>query len=143
MGRVRGPHHHGQALLANDPHLELGIPSTWTQVNLQCRTVSPRCPFQVSGFSFSGLPGVIIGHNAKIAWAANLGADVTDFYLEQVNGDSYLRDGEQVPRDAAEMIKVAGGPEVPITVRQHRPWADLSDASPAVAEVGTSPRCVA
>ena len=27
LGRVRGPHHHGQALLANDPHLELGIPA--------------------------------------------------------------------------------------------------------------------
>ena len=74
----------------------------------------------------------------------NLGADVTDFYLEQVNGDSYLRDGEQVHLETrAETIKVAGGAEVPITVRDTVHGPILSDASPAVAEVGTSPRCVA
>ena len=31
----------GKPLLANDPHLSLGIPSIWSQVNLQCRTVCP------------------------------------------------------------------------------------------------------
>ena len=71
----------------------LAIPGIWGQVNLQCRTLSAACPFRVSGFTFSGLPGVVIGHNDKVAWGmTNLGPDVTDFYLEQVSGDSYLRD---------------------------------------------------
>ena len=128
----------GKPLLANDPHLALGIPSIWTQVNLQCRTVSPQCPFQVSGFAFSGLPGVIIGHNAKIAWGfTNLGADVTDFYLEQVTNGTYLRDGEQVDLETrTETIKVADGPDVQITVRNTVHGPILSDASPAVAEAG-------
>ena len=55
----------GKPLLANDPHLALSIPGIWSQVNLQCRTVTAACPFQVSGFTFSGVPGVVIGHNAK------------------------------------------------------------------------------
>ena len=92
----------GKPLLANDPHLALSIPGIWGQVNLQCRTLSAACPFQVSGFTFSGLPGVVIGHNDKVAWGmTNLGPDVTDFYLEQVSGDGYLRDGlTQAARDA-------------------------------------------
>ncbi len=77
----------GKPLLANDPHLGLAIPGIWGQVNLQCRTLSAACPFRVSGFTFSGLPGVVIGHNDKVAWGmTNLSPDVTDFYLEQVSG---------------------------------------------------------
>ena len=128
----------GKPLLANDPHLKLGIPSIWTQVNLQCRTVSAQCPFQVSGFSFSGLPGVVIGHNGKIAWGfTNLAPDVTDFFLEQVNGDTYLRDGAAVPLERrVETIKVAGGADVNLTVRSTVHGPIMSDVVPAVAEAG-------
>jgi len=128
----------GKPLLANDPHLSLGIPSIWTQVNLQCRTVSAQCPFQVSGFSFSGLPGVVIGHNAKVAWGfTNLAPDVTDFYLEQVDGDNYLRDGATVPLETrVETIKVAGGADVSLTVRNTVHGPIMSDVVPAIAEAG-------
>jgi penicillin amidase len=128
----------GKPLLANDPHLKLGIPSVWSQVNLQCRTVSAECPFQVSGFSFAGTPGVIIGHNAKIAWGmTNLGPDVTDFFLEQVEGSTYLRDGLPEPlTQRTEKIKVAGGTETTIVVRETVHGPILSDAVDAVDEAG-------
>ncbi|EWT01536.1 penicillin amidase [Intrasporangium oryzae NRRL B-24470] len=128
----------GKPLLANDPHLSLSIPGIWTQVNLQCRTVSADCPFRVSGFTFSGLPGVVIGHNDSIAWGfTNLNPDVTDFYLEQVTGDTYLRDGVQVPvRKRTETIKVAGGSDVTFTVRSTVHGPILSDAVPGVDEAG-------
>ncbi len=128
----------GQPLLANDPHLALGIPSIWTQVNLQSRTVSAQCPFQVSGFAFSGLPGVVIGHNAKVAWGfTNLAPDVTDFYLEQVDGDTYLRDGARVAlQTRTETIKVAGGADVTLKVRSTVHGPIVSDVSPTVAEAG-------
>ena len=62
------------------------------------------------GFTFSGVPGVIIGHNADIAWGfTNLGPDVTDLYVERVRGDEWFRDGEWQPlRPATETIEVAG-----------------------------------
>lgn len=128
----------GKPLLANDPHLGLSIPGIWTQVNLQCRTVSPACPFRVSGFTFSGLPGVVIGHNDKIAWGmTNLNPDVTDFYLEQVSGEKYLRDGRNLPLTTRqETIKVAGGNDVPLTVRSTVHGPILSDVLPAVDEAG-------
>ena len=91
----------GKPLLANDPHLALSIPGIWGQVNLQCRTVSAACPFRVSGFTFSGLPGVVIGHNDKIAWGmTNLGPDVTDFYLEQVTGRPTCATAQRAAREA-------------------------------------------
>ena len=49
--------------------------------------VATRCPrsaYDVSGFAFAGLPGVVIGHNATLAWGlTDLGADVTDFFLSR------------------------------------------------------------
>ena len=64
----------GAPILANDPHLGVGMPGIWVQLGLHCTTVSEECPLDVSGFTFSGVPGVIIGHNADIAWGfTNLG----------------------------------------------------------------------
>jgi len=128
----------GKPLLANDPHLALSIPGIWGQVNLQCRTLSAACPFQVSGFTFSGLPGVVVGHNDKVAWGlTNLGPDVTDFYLEQVSGDGYLRDGLTKPLETRqEVIKVAGGADVPLTVRSTVHGPIMSDIVPAIDAAG-------
>ncbi|MER7073514.1 penicillin acylase family protein [Terrabacter sp. NPDC000476] len=128
----------GKPLLANDPHLGLTIPGIWTQVNLQCRQVSAACPFRVSGYTFSGLPGVVIGHNDRIAWGmTNLGPDVTDFYLEQVTGETYLRDGESVPLTSREeVIKVAGGADVRLTVRSTVHGPILSDVVRGIEEAG-------
>ncbi len=51
------------------------------------RRSAAACPYDVAGFTFSGMPGVVIGHNQNIAWGfTNLGADVTDLYLEKVTG---------------------------------------------------------
>lgn len=58
----------GKPLLANDPHLQQQLPSVWYQVGLHCRERTPECPFDVGGFGFAGLPGVVIGHNDRIAW---------------------------------------------------------------------------
>ncbi|WP_339327407.1 MULTISPECIES: penicillin acylase family protein [Microbacterium] len=108
----------GMPLLANDPHLGASLPSVWHQIQLKCSTVSEECPFDVAGFSFSGLPGVIIGHNARVAWGfTNLTTDVTDLYLEKIDGDSYWYDGALVPLETrTETFKVAGGDDVTIDV---------------------------
>jgi penicillin G amidase len=130
----------GKPLLANDPHLGVGIPGVWYQTGLHCRSVSPSCPFDVTGFSFAGLPGIVIGHNQSIAWGlTNLGADVSDFYLEQVSGDSYRRGNMSLPlKEHTETVKVAGGPDVTITVRETVHGPLLSDVIPSVAQAGRS-----
>ncbi|SFR74388.1 penicillin amidase [Agromyces sp. CF514] len=109
----------GRPLLANDPHLGPALPSIWAQMGLRCAQVTEDCTFDTAGYTFAGLPGVIIGHNDRIAWGfTNLGPDVADLYLERVTGDTYELDGQQVPLiTREETIEVAGGAPVTITVR--------------------------
>ena len=111
----------GLPILANDPHLSISAPGIWSQMGLYCTEVSDDCPFEVSGFTFSGFPGVIIGHNADLAWGlTTLRADVTDFFVERLDSEAgtYLRDGEQVPLTVrTETILVNGGEPVVLQVR--------------------------
>ncbi len=128
----------GKPLLANDPHLAPHMPSLWYQAGLHCRQVGAACPFDVSGFTFSGVPGVVIGHNDRVAWGfTNLGPDVTDLYLEKVTGGTYEYEGKQEPlRTTTEQIKVAGGKPVTLTIRSTRHGPLLSDAMDDVRTAG-------
>ncbi len=110
----------GEPLLANDPHLGISAPGIWEQVGLRCDDVSAQCPYDVSGFAFAGMPGVVIGHNAELAWGlTNLGADVTDFFLERVDGDTTRLDGGSAPvTERTETIRVNGGDDVRLTIRE-------------------------
>ncbi len=78
----------GKPLLANDPHLAMQIPALWYFNALHCQPVSAECPFDVIGASLPGVPGIIIGHNARIAWGVtNVGPDVEDLFIEKVNNE--------------------------------------------------------
>ncbi|MFD7968158.1 penicillin acylase family protein [Streptomyces clavifer] len=125
-------------LLANDPHLAPMLPSLWYQMGLHCREVSETCRYDTAGYTFSGMPGVIIGHNQDIAWGfTNLGADVTDLFLEKVSADGYQYDGKTEPFvSREETIKVAGGRSRKITVRETNNGPLVSDRSSEMAKVG-------
>ncbi|MFL6002226.1 MAG: penicillin acylase family protein [Nocardioides sp.] len=128
----------GEPLLANDPHLGVSVPGIWMQMGLHCRAVSEECPLDVAGFTFSGVPGVVIGHNADIAWGfTNLGPDVSDLYLERVQGDRWRYDGGwRQLRRRTERIEVRDGDDVELTVRSTRHGPLLSDVSDDYAQVG-------
>ncbi|MFE3638310.1 penicillin acylase family protein [Streptomyces sp. NPDC059168] len=126
-------------LLANDPHLSASLPSVWYQMGLHCRSVSAKCQYDVSGYTFAGMPGVIIGHNADIAWGmTNSGVDVSDLYLEKVSGEGYLYDGKvRSFKTREETIKVAGGEAKKIVVRQTADGMPLlSDRDDELVQVG-------
>ncbi len=128
----------GQPLLANDPHLSTSVPGIWTQMGLHCTEITTDCPLDVAGFTFSGVPGVIIGHNADIAWGfTNLGPDVSDLYLEKVVGNEWRHAGRWLPlRQRQELIEVAGGEDVLLRVRSTSHGPLLSDVSEEIGEVG-------
>ncbi|WP_274030677.1 penicillin acylase family protein [Streptomyces sp. MMBL 11-1] len=127
-----------KALLANDPHLAPMLPSLWYQMGLHCRELSKTCQYDTAGYTFSGMPGVIIGHNQDIAWGlTNLGADVTDLFLEKVSDDGYLYDGKTKAFETREeTIKVAGGRDRTITVRETNNGPLVSDRSKELDKVG-------
>ncbi|WP_329384450.1 penicillin acylase family protein [Streptomyces sp. NBC_01351] len=128
----------GKPLLANDPHLSPQLPSVWYQMGLHCRTVSAQCQYDVAGYTFSGMPGVVIGHNTDIAWGmTNLGADVTDLYLEQVKPEGYVYDNRVLPfATREEEIKIAGAKSKKITVRTTNNGPLISDRSDELGTVG-------
>ncbi len=85
----------GKPLLANDPHLGIQMPSIWNEVDLYCSAQDAQMgkraggTFHVRGFTFAGTPGVVVGHNDRIAWGVtNLNPDVQDLYIERINPEN-------------------------------------------------------
>lgn len=133
----------GMPILANDPHLGIQMPSIWYETGLHCTSVSEACPYDVAGFSLLGAPGIVIGHNARIAWGVtNLAADVQDLYIEKLNPDDpnqYEVDGEWVDAETrAETINVAGGDPLRLTVRVTRHGPIISDVYGALEDIDES-----
>jgi penicillin G amidase len=123
----------GMPLLANDPHLGIQMPSIWYQAHLECKPVTDECPYNVAGFTFAGVPGVIIGHSDRVAWGfTNVGPDVMDLYIERVNPDNpnqYEVNGEGVDFETrTETIEVVGGDQVEVTVRLTRHGPVISES---------------
>jgi penicillin amidase len=126
----------GKPLLANDPHLSASMPGIWYQMGLHC-----ECEYNVEGFTFSGVPGVVIGHNSRIAWGlTNMDPDVTDLYLEKVDGNLVFDGTTWVGLDRREeVIKVAGGDPVTIVVRSSRHGPLISDRSADAFTIASRP----
>ena len=98
----------GKPLLANDPHLRPTAPSIWHMVHLSAPGV------RVAGITSPGIPGVIIGHNDRIAWGfTNVGPDVQDLYVEKFDSANPKRyqtpQGWQDAVIRSEQIKVRKG----------------------------------
>jgi len=123
----------GKPLLANDMHLSEQMPSIWYENGLHCAPKGPDSPFDVTGYSFASVPGVVVGHTDRIAWGfTNVGPDVIDLYIEKLNPENpnqYEVNGEWVDMILVkETIQVAGSDPVELTVRytRHGPiiWDD-------------------
>jgi penicillin G amidase len=129
----------GKPLLANDPHLAAQMPSIWYEVGLHCVTKGPACPFEVTGFSFAGVPGVILGHNDRIAWGVtNVNPDVEDLYIEKINPQNpnqYEYKGQWEDMQIVnETLQISGGKTEPLTVRYTRHGPIISDTYGALKD---------
>ena len=82
----------GKPLLASDPHLGIAHPSHWYEMHLVGPTYDGRRYYNVIGCSTPGQPGIVIGHNARIAWGlTNASADIQDIYVEEFDRNDPLR----------------------------------------------------
>lgn len=102
----------GKPILANDPHLQANAPGIWYLSHLATPTM------RVSGVTFPGVPGIILGHNESIAWGAtNVGPDHQDLYFETFNAEGKYKtpNGWETPMLRKEEIKVRSNPLKPET----------------------------
>ncbi len=127
----------GLPILANDPHLQLTLPSIWYQMQLSSPNVN------VYGVALPGTPAIIIGFNKDVAWGVtNVGSDVMDFYRIRFRDSTfseYWHDGHWKPTTMhIETFAMKGGAALQDTlyythhgpVVYHKP-ADVSYASRA------------
>jgi penicillin amidase len=71
----------GTPLLASDPHLWVDYPAIWYVAHL-----SSSDGLHVAGLTLAGVPGVVIGHNGRVAWGITMQqADDTDLFLEDLD----------------------------------------------------------
>jgi penicillin amidase len=120
----------GRPLLANDTHLGLQMPSIWYQVGLH------GGGYDEVGFSFPGMPFVVIGHNQRIAWGiTNLCADVQDLYIEKLDDPAHPRryqfqNAWRALSLRREEIAVKGKPPLVLEVRETHHGPIVNDAIP-------------
>ncbi|HSK29760.1 MAG TPA: penicillin acylase family protein, partial [Candidatus Limnocylindria bacterium] len=113
----------GGALLANDPHLRMTLPSIWYLMHLLADEGSAgNGSYEVWGATIPGIPFVQIGHNRRIAWGVTAAVcDDVEVYREKIDdreSDRYLhvRDWRQITR-FPERIGVRGKSAIEKTVR--------------------------
>ncbi len=114
----------GKPLLANDPHLELGLPSSWylARIELPGRVLV--------GVTAPGVPLVVIGHNGHVAWGFTTSqADTQDLFVETLTDANHY----ETPKGSLplvtheETIRVRGQSSIVeiIAATSHGPLIDI------------------
>jgi penicillin amidase len=120
----------GKPLLSNDMHLQYSVPGIWHAVQIQTPEMN------VAGMALPGFPGVVAGHNDRIAWGlTNLGFDVEDIYAEKLDPRTgrYLFAGKaEQARQEREIILVKGAApeELNLWVTRHGPVFEQANSVP-------------
>jgi len=129
------------AMIANDTHLDLGVPCPW----FRTRLVYPSerhagTASDANGVSLPGLPAIVLGSNGRVAWG------FTSSYVDTADWMRVTRDGDRY-RDAqgewkaierhAETIHVRGAPDETLAVEDTE-WGPLAatddDGTPLALE---------
>ena len=137
---VNGGKAAGGVVLAGDPHVPQTLPSFWFQVALTAPGLA------VSGVSTPGMPAVLLGHNASIAWSAtDTENQSTLFYDEKTSksrpGQYFWRGRWRTMQRVHYTIPVRGGATRHLTVdiTVHGPVMTTAGQTVAVDWMGNVP----
>jgi penicillin amidase len=112
----------GSALMVDDPHRQVTLPAHRYIVHL----VAPG--WNVIGATEPGVPGVIRGHNGRVAWGRTAtGSDQADVFVEELHPDDpglvlYRGDWEPLEREEVEIaVKGESSRKVTFELSRHGP----------------------
>ncbi|MEI7786559.1 MAG: penicillin acylase family protein, partial [Betaproteobacteria bacterium] len=113
----------GKPLLAGDPHISYGLPSTWYEAHLQ----APG--FELYGHHLALMPFALLGHNTQFGWSLTMFQnDDVDFVAEKVDPhhpNQVWHQGRWVAlQERNETLAVKGQAPVSISIR-HSPHGPL------------------
>ena len=114
----------GAPILAGDPHLAFGLPGIWYLARIDTPGET------LAGATAPGVPFLVIGHNAHIAWTfTTTGTDTQDVFIETPvdTGHYQTPDGPRAYESRTETIHVLAGADRVIHVRQTRHGPVMSD----------------
>ena len=121
----------GRAIVAGDMHLGLRAPSLWYRARLRYNdAAAPGGTVEVTGVTLPGVPGVIAGSTAHVAWAfTNSYGDWLDFFRIDFVDPTKTRyrtpEGEAGIVVHREIIEVAGGKDETLEVHETR-WGPIA-----------------
>ena len=123
----------GRAILCNDPHLRMTLPSIWYLMHLKSEPTPARPEgYEVWGASIPGSPCIHLGHNRWIAWGVTAAlCDDTELYREKIHrldSNLYLAGVDWLPMQfVEERIRTRGKGEITKIVRATRHGPVISD----------------
>jgi penicillin amidase len=98
----------GAALIANDMHLDLGVPAVWYPARLK---LSGESALDITGVTLPGTPAVVAGSNGHVAWGfTNSYGDFTDARFGPCTDPNY--------QERREKIVVHGQPDLEVVYRE-------------------------
>ncbi len=120
----------GNPMIANDPHLSLGWPSTWYPMAVK------GGPIDATGMGAAGVPFVLVGQTPRVAWGAtNNPTDVTDMYVEELVPDPGSLAGFATTYEGRKEPVLA----LPEVFRQNNPGNGVADDVTVVPATGAIP----
>jgi penicillin amidase len=117
----------GKAMLANDPHLDIGIPGIWWLVEASAPGM------HIAGGALAGTPGVTLGHNEHLAWGVTAGETAAMRVLKErrSGADLVQENGHWVAlQHHHERIGVRFGTNVDVDVMQTARGVVIQDGGP-------------
>lgn len=115
----------GRAILANDMHLDVGVPNIWYRIQMRYGRV------ELTGVVVPGIPVVIAGSNGLLSWGlTNVEGDFLDLVRLEVNPnnpDEYAtEDGWERFTVRTEHIAVNGASDRSVEMKSTR-WGPLAE----------------
>ncbi|MEO1435324.1 MAG: penicillin acylase family protein [Bacteroidota bacterium] len=114
----------GNAILCNDPHVDARmLPGPFYPIGIICPA------FKAVGIATTGIPGLLSGRNEFVSFGVtNAYGDSQDLFLESVEDDHYLQEGEKTPFETRNItIKVKDSSDVNLTIRHTKRGPVISD----------------